>query len=361
MSKTRFAPLRVARVDRLTADAVAVTFDVPAELAPDYLFAAGQHLTVRTEIGGEEIRRNYSICVPESSATLRVAVKRLDSGVFSRWANDSLHEGDVVDVLPPSGRFGLRFDALAARHYVAVAAGSGITPILSILATALETEPASRVTLVFGNRTSASVMFLEELEDLKDRYPTRVQLLHVLSREVQDVPLLTGRIDAAKVASLLATLIPPETVDEWLLCGPYAMVTDVRSALLDAGVAGDKVHTELFHVEEAPPVRTPGAPIAADVGAARVTVLLDGRTTAFDLPRDGDPAPSVLDGLLLHRRDAPYACKGGVCGTCRGKLVDGTVEMARNYALEPAELAAGFVLACQSRPTADRVTIDLDA
>jgi ring-1,2-phenylacetyl-CoA epoxidase subunit PaaE len=354
-----FHPLRVADVERLTADAVAITFDVPPELRQKYAFAPGQHLTLRAIVDGDEVRRSYSICSPPSSGALRVAVKRLEGGLFSGHAVQEVHVGDVLDVMRPAGRFGVRLDPTNTRHYAAVVAGSGITPVLSILGAVLETEPGSRFTLVYGNRDAGSVMFLEELADYKDRYPARLQLIHVLSREERDAELLSGRIDAAKLDALLDGLIPPEDVDDWLLCGPFEMVEQVREQLLARGVTNRQIHLELFHVEGEPaPVRrrssTSGA--GADGEAAEVTVRLDGRTTTFRMPPDG----SVLDATLAVRSDAPYACKGGVCGTCRAKLVEGEVTMARCYALDDDEVADGFVLACQSVPVTPKVVLDFD-
>ena len=353
-----FAPLRVRAVERLTADAVALTFDVPPELREQYTFAPGQHLTLRATIDGEEVRRSYSICSPPSSGTLRIAVKRLEGGLFSGRAVQQLAVGDVLEVMRPAGRFGVRLDPAQAKHYVAVVAGSGITPVMSILAAVLETEAASRFTLVYGNRDAGSVMFLEELADLKDRYPDRLQLVHVLSREERDAELLSGRIDDAKLATLLDSLIPPDAVDEWLLCGPFDLVEQVRDRLLARGVPQRRVHLELFHVEGEPVQARPRfAGGAADADSAEVTVRLDGRTTTFRMPAEG----SVLDATLAVRTDAPYACKGGVCGTCRAKLVEGKVEMARHYALDDDELEEGFVLACQSVPVTPKVALDFDA
>ena len=353
-----FHPLRVADVERLTDDAVAITFDVPAELRGAYAFTQGQHLTLRTTIDGQEVRRNYSICAPATSGRLRVAVKRLPGGAFSAFAHEVLRPGAVVDVMTPTGRFHVALDPTQARHYCAVAAGSGITPVLSILATTLEVEPASHFTLVYGNRTSESVMFLEDLHDLKDRFLERLQVLHVLSREQQESELLRGRLDRPKLERLLSTLLPPQEVDEWFLCGPYAMVSQARETLAESGVDPAHVHMELFHVEgETPRERAADAAIDA-AGQSSVTAMLDGRSTTFALGRSGQ---RILDALLQVRADAPYACKGGVCGTCRAKVVDGEVDMERNYALEDDELAAGFVLTCQSHPRSDTVTLDYDA
>ena len=362
-----FHPLSVRAVERVTEDAVALTFDVPDELRESYRFTHGQHLTLRTTIDGQDVRRNYSICSPATSGALRVAVKRLEGGVFSAYALDGLKPGDTLDVMTPTGHFSTPLDPGQAKHYVAVAAGSGITPVFSIVATALEVEPRSTVTLVYGNRTTKSVMFLDELADLKNRYPDRLELLHVLSREPVDVDLFAGRIDAEKTASLLETLVPPEDVDEWFVCGPFGMVTDVQKALAESGVDPDHVHVELFHVEEEPPrprSRPEGAGVEDGAGAAgggpvsTVTVYLDGRASTFPLERD---AGSVLDAALAVRSDAPYACKGGVCGTCRARLVEGEVSMDRNFALERDEVEQGFRLACQSHPVTDRVALDFDA
>jgi ring-1,2-phenylacetyl-CoA epoxidase subunit PaaE len=353
-----FAPLRVAAVERLTADAVALTFDVPPELREQYAFAPGQHLTLRATIDGEEVRRSYSICSPPSSGRLRIAIKQLEGGLFSKHALTQVDVGDVLEVMRPAGRFGVRLDPANAKHYAAVVAGSGITPVLSILAAALETEPASRFTLVYGNRDAGSVMFLEELADLKDRWPGRLQLVHVLSREQRDSELLTGRIDDAKLDTLLTSVIPPDAVDDWLLCGPFELVEQVRARLLAHAVPQRRVHLELFHVEGEPvPVRPRSSAGGSDADSAEVTVRLDGRTTTFRMPPEG----SVLDATLAVRADAPYACKGGVCGTCRAKVVEGRVSMARQYALDEDELEEGFVLACQSVPETPKVALDFDA
>jgi ring-1,2-phenylacetyl-CoA epoxidase subunit PaaE len=353
-----FHPLRVSDVEVLTDDAVAITFAVPDELRDDYVFDAGQHLTVRTEVSGAEVRRNYSICAPAPSRRLRIGVKRLDGGVFSGHATSTLRVGDVVDVMTPTGRFSPRLDPGQARHYCAVAAGSGITPVLSIVASVLEVEPASRVTLVYGNRTTASVMFLDELADLKDRFPERFRLLHVLSREPQEAELLSGRLDPPRLRRLLASLLPVDTVDQWYLCGPFAMVEGASEVLAEAGVDVARVHTELFHVEGEAPRESVSPEEVRAAGTSTVVVTLDGRATTVPVPRTG---VRVLDAVLGVRADAPYACKGGVCGTCRARVVSGEVSMERNFALDPEEVAAGFVLACQSVPVSDDVELDFDA
>ncbi|RKN48372.1 1,2-phenylacetyl-CoA epoxidase subunit PaaE [Micromonospora endolithica] len=361
-----FHPLPVAAVDRLTADAVAITFAVPEELRATFAFSAGQHLTVRLPGGagaagsaGEDVRRSYSICsTPDDLARhgrLRIGVREIPGGAFSAFACGALRDGDTVEVLPPLGHFTTAFAPDRVRHYGAVVAGSGITPVLSLVATALAVEPASTFTLVYGNRTANTVMFAEELADLKDRYPTRLHLVHVLSREQGESPLLSGRVDAERLGRLLDTVVPGDTIEEWFLCGPYAMVVDARAVLTGRGVAESAVRTELFHVDAPPePVRRPGDEPGS---GAEVTIVLDGRSSTFTM----GPDERVLDAALKVRSELPYACKGGVCSTCRAKVVDGAVTMARNYALEPDEVAAGYVLTCQSSPTTDRLTVDYDA
>ncbi|MFY1673750.1 1,2-phenylacetyl-CoA epoxidase subunit PaaE [Plantactinospora sp. WMMB334] len=353
-----FHPLPVVAVDVLTEDAVAVTFEVPAELRESFAFRAGQHLTVRRFVpDGAEVRRSYSICSTpaELAATgeLRIGVREVPGGVFSSFAVSALRAGDTVQVLPPLGQFGTAFAPDRVRHYAGVVAGSGITPVLSLVATALAVEPASTFTLVYGNRYSRTVMFVEELADLKDRYPERLHLVHVLSREPGESPLLSGRVDADRLGRLLDSIVPADRIDEWFLCGPYQMVLDTRRVLADRGVPERAVHAELFHVD-APPA-PPARPADAAAGA-EVTIRLDGRASSFRMGRD----ERVLDAALRVRSELPYACKGGVCSTCRAKVVTGEVSMARNYALEPDEVAAGYVLTCQSSPLTDTLVVDYD-
>ncbi len=354
--RPRFHSLRVAEIVPLTDDAVSIGFEVPPSLAAEYDFVQGQHVTVRTSLAGDDVRRSYSICAPAGSGQLRIGVKVLPGGHFSGFAAGGLAVGDELEVMTPMGKFHTPLDPANAKHYCAIAAGSGITPILSIVATTLAQEPLSRVTLLYANRTSRSVMFLEELEDLKDRYAERFHLVHVLTREALDAELLSGRLDKARLTNITETLVPAETVDEWFLCGPYGMVMELRDALVEARVDKSSIHSELFHVDKTPPVREA---TAADAGeGSTVTINLDGRRSTFRLAGAG---LSVLEAALQVRSDAPYACKGGVCGTCRAKVVEGAVTMDTNYALEPEEMAAGYVLTCQSHPTTETVSLDYDA
>jgi ring-1,2-phenylacetyl-CoA epoxidase subunit PaaE len=349
-----FHRLRVAEVETLTDDAVAVTFDVPDELAAEFAFAPGQSLTLRRPGGDEpEQRRQYSICAP-AGARPRVGVREVPGGAVSSWLVRELRPGDQVEVQRPSGRFCPDPALLEGGRHLCVAAGSGITPTLSVAATAL--AAGGHVALLYGNRTSASVMFAEELADLKNRYGARLQLVHVLSREPRDVELFSGRLDAARLRRLLTGVTPVAAYDHVWLCGPHAMVTDAQAVLTELGVPADRVHLELFHVDAPPPQPRRVASVPAGA-TTEVTVVLDGVRTTAALPRDR----TVLDGAMSVRADLPFACKGGVCGTCRAHVVAGEVDMRRNHALDPAEVAAGAVLTCQSFPLGDAVTVDFDA
>lgn len=356
-----FHRLPVAALDRLTEDALAIAFQVPEPLREEYAFQAGQHVTVRLyePDSGEDVRRSYSICSTpaelEQHGRVRIGVKELPGGSFSRFAATELAVGDEVEVMPPLGHFTTALDQERARRYVGIAAGSGITPVLSLVATALSVEPASHFTLLYGNRYVRSVMFAEELSDLKDRWPARLQVVHVLSREPGDAELLSGRIDADRLPRLLDTFLPGP-VDEWFLCGPYGMVLDARALLAERGVPDRAVHTELFHVPESGSAPPAAPPPAEGAGEVSVEIRLDGRTSQFTMGR----GERVLDAALRVRGELPYACRGGVCSTCRARLVDGEVTMASNWALEPDELAAGYVLTCQSSPVTDHLTVDYD-
>jgi ring-1,2-phenylacetyl-CoA epoxidase subunit PaaE len=349
-----FHPLRVAEVRPETDDGVAITFDLPNHLAERFRWLPGQHVTVRAEIDGDDVRRSYSICAPVDEGRLRVGVKRIHDGVFSGWATTRLQVGDIVDVTPPIGEFFHRPDPSTARWYVAVAAGSGITPVLSIVASTLAAEPASRFTLLYGNRTTRSIMFLDEVEGLKDRYPQRFQLVHVLSREPHDLPLFQGRLDADKLRSLFDTLVPADEVDEWFLCGPWGMVEAARDVLGERGVDPTSIHDELFFDERFVP---PPEPSADTEGLSTVRITLDGRTSVVLVDPDGPP---ILDYARTVRAEAPFACKGGMCATCKAVVTVGEVRMDKNYALTEEERAAGLVLTCQSHPTTDEVAVSYD-
>ena len=342
-----FHPLRVAAVERLCDDAVAVTFDVPGELAGRYAFRPGQSLTVRC--GGE--RRSYSICAPGGSPP-RIGVREVPGGRISSWLVREVRPGDEIEVAPPTGTF--TPDLEAAGRHVLIAAGSGITPVLSIAASLLWQSDA-QVSVLYGNRRADTVMFAEDLADLKDRYPSRLELVHLLSREAREVELLSGRLDAAKLRTLLPLIIDVPAMDHWWLCGPFGMVTDATEVLGEFGVAPTRIHRELFWVDEMPPELIREEPEPAGP-ASEVTVVLDGRSTTVTVAAND----TVLEGAQRARPDLPFACKGGVCGTCRARVVDGEVRMRRNFALEDAELAAGFVLTCQSTPVSGKVVVDYD-
>lgn len=354
MARARFHELRVAAVDPLTDDSAAITFAVPEPLRAAYDFAAGQALTLRRTIDGEEHRRSYSICAPAGAAP-RVGVREIPGGLFSTWLVREVAVGDVVEVQTPTGA--LRADPAHPARHLCLAAGSGITPMLSIAATVLA-DPDARVTLVYANRRASTVMFAEELADLKDRYAARLDVVHVLSREPREVELLSGRLDADRLRRLLRALVPVEALDHVWLCGPFGLVTDARAVLAELGVGADRVHVELFHVDEPPPevVREEAGP-AADGETTEVTIVLDGRTTTAPQRR----GQSILDGAAATRSDLPFACKGGVCGTCRAHVAAGEVDLRRNYALDDDELARGYVLTCQGYPVGDAVTVDFDA
>ncbi|MDX3309109.1 2Fe-2S iron-sulfur cluster-binding protein [Streptomyces sp. NPDC054884] len=350
----RFHRLPVAAVDRLTDDSVALTFTVPEELREEYRHAPGQHLALRRLADGAEIRRTYSICSPapdasgEGPRTLRVGVRLVEGGAFSTYALKEINVGDELEVMTPAGRFTL---APAPGLYAAVVGGSGITPVLSIVSTLLAREPRARFCLIRSDRTAASTMFLEEVADLKDRYPERLHLVTVLSREEQQAGLPSGRLDQARLTTLLPALLPVTDVAGWFLCGPYGLVQGAERTLRELGVARTRIHEEIFHVDDATPTARPAAP-----AHATVTARLDGRGGSWPV-HDGE---SVLETVLRNRPDAPYACKGGVCGTCRAFLVGGEVRMDRNFALEPEETEAGYVLACQSHPLTEAVEVDFD-
>jgi ring-1,2-phenylacetyl-CoA epoxidase subunit PaaE len=354
----KFHPLKIREVRPETEDSVSIAFEVPENLQPDYRFLPGQYLTLKAEINGEEVRRSYSICSTPAEG-LRVAVKKVPEGRFSTYANDRLQAGDELEVMTPMGRFTADPDQAQAKQYVAFAAGSGITPIMSIMKTVLEQEPQSTFTLFYGNRMVDSIIFREEIEGLKNQNMGRLRIYHVLSREKLGSPLLSGRITADKCATICDKLIDPAEVDDYFLCGPLPMIEGIRKTLSAHGVDTKKVHFELFNTgsgQVAAPKSKP-APSGPKI-EAMVAITLDGTTVEFPLASD---AESLLDGALKAGADLPYACKGGVCSTCRAKLTAGEVEMDVNYALEPDELAAGYILTCQSHPKTDRVAVDYDS
>ncbi len=350
-----FHALRVAAVERLCADAVAVTFVVPDELRDAYEFRPGQYLTLRLESPDGEERRSYSICAAAGSA-LRVGVRRVAGGLFSEWLVDRLAAGDEVEVGLPAGSF--TPELARGTHHGLIAAGAGITPLLSIAASLLGAHDDTRVTLLYGNRRTDSVMFTEEIADLKNSYGPRLHLLHVLSREPTAAEVFNGRLDADRIRTLFAALVDVADIDHWWLCGPLGMTEDAVGVLTGMDVAKEQVHRELFYVDEPPPeLNRSEDTTESDGQGSAVVIILNGRTTKLTLPRD----VAVLDAAQRVRGDLPFACKGGVCGTCRARVTDGEVSMRRNFALEDHEVEAGFVLTCQARPISDKVTVDYDA
>lgn len=354
-----FHALRVAEVRRETPDAVSIRFELPADLAPRFAFQAGQHLTLRTLLQGEDIRRNYSVCASPDEGELRVAVKQIAGGAFSSWIHGEVKPGAMIEVMAPHGSFTWNFDSSAERRYVGFAGGAGITPILSILKTALRVEPASRFTLIYGNRSAAQVMFLEELAALKNRYLDRLEVFHFLDEEEEEIDLFNGRLDAGKVRQVLATLIEPADIDAFFVCGPGPMMDAVEETLKERAVPADKILIERFLTGDLSPAQAAAARrLEAKARGLRMTVVLEGRRSqvAFE-----SGAKSILDSARAAGLSAPFACKGGVCATCRAKVLSGTTAMKVNYGLTPAEVAQGYVLTCQAVPTSEGVVVDYDA
>jgi len=343
-----------------TGDSLSLAFEVPEALREAYRFRPGQFLTLRASVGGEELRRSYSICVPlqayERDGELRVAIRRVRGGRFSNWLADTVQPGQALDVMTPDGRFGVPSQPELARHHVGFAGGSGITPMMSLIGTLLEAEPKSSFTLVYGNRGTPTIMFVEQLEDLKNRYMGRLRLYHVLSEEPHEVELFNGLLDEAKCRHFLDMLIPAGSIDEAFVCGPDPMMNAAEAALRAAGVDPARIHIERFGV----PLPAAGSlePVAADdAPRASVELIADGKTRQLKVPFEGQ---AILDAGLAAGMNVPYACKGGVCCTCRARVLEGEVRMDRNYTLEPHEIAAGFVLTCQSHPVSGRVVISYD-
>lgn len=353
-----FHSLTIAEVRHDTRESIVVGFALPEALKAAFAFVPGQHLILRAAPNGEELRRSYSICSAPDDEHLRIAIKRVPGGVFSTWAHAHFAPGVVVEVMPPSGGFCLAPSPAHAHHYLGIVAGSGITPVFSMLKSVLTREPHSRFTLVYGNRASSTVMLREELADLKDRFLERLSVVHVMSREKQDMDLFNGRIDGDKCRALCRQWLPLADIDAAFLCGPQAMMREVSEALREAGLPASRVHTELFGVAGAPPSsRTARDATAPETGECEVTLIIDGRQQQFTMARTGS---SVLDAGLAQGIDIRYACKGGICATCRCKVTEGKVDMDASYALEDYEIARGFVLSCQAYPASERLVLDFD-
>ena len=356
-----FHRLKISNVRRETPEAVSIAFAVPPELAEAYRFDPGQHLTLRTMLGGAETRRSYSICTGPDDGDLRIVIKQQDRGLFSNWIQSAIKAGDSIDVMTPQGRFGIRPDPEASRNYLAIAAGSGITPVMSILRSVLAREPRSRVVLLYGNRTAQSIIFKRELEALKDCYLDRLSVHHVLSRERQELDLFNGRIDAEKIAAVLKATLPADAVDHAFLCGPGDLIENSRSALLRLGVLPERIHVEHFTVDGMPapaPIRAEPRPEAEADAEAEATVEI--RLNGLDHLVPLHSGETIVEAGLRHGLEMPYSCRGGMCCTCRAKLVSGQVRMDRNFSLEPWEMAAGYVLTCQSHPLTPKVAVDYD-
>jgi ring-1,2-phenylacetyl-CoA epoxidase subunit PaaE len=353
-----FHPLTIQEVRKETPDCVSVVFSVPAELKETFQFRQGQYLTLRAYINGEEIRRSYSICSSPLDNELRVAVKQTEHGIFSTYANTQLKKGDILDVMPPIGKFFVELDPAQRRQYIGFAAGSGITPLLSIIKTTLRTEPHSSFTLVYGNRNRHSIIFKEELEALKNLHMDRFRLIYILSREKTDAAINFGRIDAEKCCVLCEKTLDLTSTDAFFLCGPENMIFSVKEQLETLGVESKKIHFELFTTPDTKKTgNKPALSAEQKEVKSRITVKLDGVSFDFDLGFEGD---AILDAALKQGADLPYACKGGVCCTCRAKLIEGEVDMEVNYGLEPEEIEQGFILTCQSHPRTEKVIVDFD-
>jgi ring-1,2-phenylacetyl-CoA epoxidase subunit PaaE len=352
----RFHRLAVSDLRQETADAISLSFAIPRELEADYRFAPGQYLTLRATLDGEEVRRSYSICSGPDDDELRIAVKKIDGGAFSNWAAEQLKTGDQLDVMTPTGRFGIAHAPDQARVYVGFAAGSGITPILSIVKGMLAREPHSRFFLFYGNRSTGGMLFREALEELKDRFLQRLSVFHVISGEEQDIPILHGRLDGDKVRVLLRSLVPAENVDHVFICGPAGLSEDIEATCREIGIAHNRIHVERFVSEFGGKPRPKAVVPASAPPKAVASLIIDGKRREVPVMEN----ESILDAALRAGMDLPFACKGGMCSTCRAKLVEGEARMEVNYSLEPWETDAGFILTCQARPVSDSVVVDYD-
>jgi len=353
-----FHSLKVRKVEKETEDCVSIEFEIPEDLKEAFQFKQGQNLTIKKVLNGEELRRSYSICTSPFENKLRVAVKKAEGGVFSTWANEELNEGELLEVLPPTGKFYTELNPSQKKNYVAFAAGSGITPILSIIKTTLLTEPESTFTLVYGNRTKSSIIFKEDLEALKDKFIDRFRVYHILSRELTEALINNGRIDVDKLALLFSKVIDQKRCDDFFICGPEEMIFCIKGYLEGRGISSNKIHFELFTVPGEKKSEAQTTKLETEEGPrAKVSVKLDGVVFDFDLNYESE---SILDAALKQGADLPYACKGGVCTTCKAKLIEGEITMDVNWGLEPDEVARGFILTCQSHPKTDKVVIDFD-
>jgi len=360
MSTPRFHALKVKEVKTETADCVSVSFEVPESEKSNFRFKPGQYLTLRTAINGEEIRRSYSICTSPSENDLRVAIKKVEQGKFSTFANETLKAGTVLDVMTPMGKFSPK-EINEAKHYVLIAAGSGITPIMSIAKSVLEANEGNRVTMIYGNKNRNTIIFREAIEGLKNAYMTRFSVYHILSRETMDTALFNGRIDAQKIIDFSETLVNLKSVDEYFICGPEEMLLAVKAQLMNLNIEEEKIHIELFTSSDQNKAAHENWSKEHQNDTAdrsQVSVRLDGVTFEMELSYKGD---NILDAALKHGADLPYACKGGVCSTCRAKVVEGEVDMEVNYALEKDEVAKGYILTCQAHPKTAKVVVDFDA
>ena len=353
---THFEKVRIKEVRRETGECVSILFDVPNDLKENFSYLPGQHITLRTTINNEEVRRSYSLCSSPLHNEWRIAVKKVEGGIFSQFANHKIKADDMIEIMPPIGHFTLQHSD-AAKNYICFAAGSGITPVLSIIKTGLIKQPHSNFTLIYGNRTRQSIIFKEEIEALKNKYIERLQVIHILSREQADAPLNEGRIDIKKCEQIFRT-VASFNADEFFICGPEEMIFSIRDWLIAKGIDEKKIHFELFNTSGSVQAQKEKVQYALPAGAvSHIKLTLDGRGFEFDLPFDSD---SILNAALKQDADLPYACKSGVCTTCKAKLLEGKVEMDVNYGLEPEEVAAGFILTCQSHPRTEKVVVDFD-